>query len=83
MRADQAVLVVAEQPFRDALVALVRTNGYEALTCRTPLEAIHALERCGPTIGYVVLSPSAPRALELRTLLADEYPGVQPLILSS
>ena len=80
---EHGVLVVAEEPFRDELASLVRTNGYEALTCRTPLEAIHALERHGGRIGYVVLSPQSPRALELQELLADEYPGVQPMVLSA
>lgn len=80
---EHGVLVVAEEPFRDELATLVRTNGYEAVTCQTPLEAIHALERHAGRISYVVLSPQSPRALELQELLEDEYPGVQPMVLSS
>jgi DNA-binding response OmpR family regulator len=82
MTSCSCVLVVAEQNLRDALSAAVRMNGYEVLACQTPLEAIQLLERHSSRIGYAVLSPAAPRVLELRELLADEYPAIQPMVLS-
>ena len=83
MTSCSCVLVVAEQTLRDELAAAVRLNGYEVLSCQTPLEAIQLLERHSSRIGYAVLSPAAPRVLELRELLADEYPAIQPMVLSS
>ncbi len=83
MTSCSCVLVVAEQTLRDELSAAVRLNGYEVLSCQTPLEAIQLLERHSSRIGYAVLSPAAPRVLELRELLADEYPAIQPMVLSS
>jgi hypothetical protein len=83
MTSCSCVLVVAEQTLRDELSAAVRLNGYEVLSCQTPLEAIQLLERHSSRIGYAVLSPAAPRVLELRELLADEYPAIQRMVLSS
>lgn len=77
------VLVVAEPSLREPLARAVRTNGYEVLTCQTPLEAIQLLERHSPSIEYAVLSPATPQALDLRELLAEEYPAIQRLVLSS
>ena len=82
MTSSSCVLVVAEQTLREELSAAVRLNGYEVLSCQTPLEAIQLLERYSSRIGYAVLSPAAPRVLELRELLADEYPAIQPMVLS-
>jgi len=76
------VLVLAEPALRDALATAVRANGYEVLACRTPLEAIQMLELHSRDIGYAVLSRTAPQALELRELLADEYPAIQRVMLS-
>ncbi|HEY5928220.1 MAG TPA: hypothetical protein VIV11_41315 [Kofleriaceae bacterium] len=58
-------------------------NGYEVLACQTPLEAIQLLEQFSRDIGFAVLSPAAPQALDLRELLADEYPAIQRLVLST
>lgn len=82
MTLHPCVLVLAETPLRDAIATAVRSNGYDVLACTTPLEAIHMLERHGNQIGYAVLSPATPRALELRELLADEYPTIERLVLS-
>lgn len=82
MTSPSCVLVLAEPALRDALAMAVRTNGYEVLACKTPLEAIQLLERHSRNIGYAVLSPEAPQALDLRELLADEYPAIQRLVLS-
>ena len=83
MTSHACVLVVAEPNLRDALTAAVRSNGYEAFECQTPLEAIQLLERHSSKIAYAVLSPAAPRVLELRELLAEEYPAIQRMVLSS
>jgi len=82
MTTPSCVLVLAEPGLRDELATAVRANGYEVLACQTPLEAIQLLQRYSRGIGYAVLSPAAPQALELRELLADEYPAIQPLVLS-
>jgi hypothetical protein len=82
MMTDASVLVLVEEPLRNDIVTAVRTNGYEAHACNTPLDVIQILERHGGRIGYAVLSPGAPRALEIRELIADEYPSIQPLVLS-
>ena len=83
MTTHSCVLVLAEPPIRDALASAVRMNGYEVLSCQTPLEAIQLLEQHSPKIGYAVLSPASPQALDLRELLAEEYPAIQPLVLSA
>jgi hypothetical protein len=83
LNTDPSVLVLVEEPLRAEIVSAVRTNGYEAHACKTPLDVIQILERYGKRIAYAVLSPAAPRALEVRELLADEYPSIQPLVLST
>lgn len=83
MTHDPCVLVLGERSLCDAVATAVRTNGYEAFECLTPLDAIQLLERHSPRIGYAVLSGAAPQALELCTLLADEYPRIQQLVLST
>ena len=83
MSSHPCVLVVAEPQLCDALALAVRTNGYGVFECRTPLDAIQVLERHSSDIAYAVLSPATPRALELRELLAEEYPAIQPLLLST
>ena len=80
---QSCVLVLAEPDLRDALALAVRTNGYEVFACQTPLDAIQLLERHSLQIGYAVLSPQTPRALELHDLLVDEYPTIQPMLLST
>ena len=82
MALHSCVLVLAETPLRHASATAGRSNGYDVLACTPPLEAIHMLERHGDQIGYAVLSPATPRALELRELLADEYPAIERLVLS-
>jgi hypothetical protein len=83
MSSHSCVLVVAEPQLRDALALAVRTNGYGVFECQTPLDAIQVLERHSSDIGYAVLSSATPRAFELRELLAEEYPAIQPLLLSA
>jgi hypothetical protein len=82
MTTPSSVLVLAEPALRDALATAVRANGYQVLSCQTPLEAIQLLEQYGRGIGYAVLSPASPQALDLRDLLADQYPAIQPMVLS-
>jgi len=77
------VLLLAEPNLRDAVAFAVRLNGYRVLACQTPLEAIHLLELHSRNIGYAILSPTTPQALELRELIADEYPAIQQFVLSS
>jgi hypothetical protein len=77
------VLVLAEPTLRDTVELAARLNGYVVLACRTPLEAIQLLELHSRNIGYAILSSAAPQALELRELLADEYPAIQQFVLST
>ena len=83
MPTPSCVLVLAEPHLRDAVAFAVRLNGYQVLACQTPLEAIQLLELHNRNIGYAILSPTAPQALELRELLADEYPAIQQYVMSS
>ena len=77
---QSCVLVLGDTLLVEQLSSAVRSNGYEALGCRTPLDAIQLLERHSSRIGYAVL---AAEAWEVGTLLASEYPQIQSLVLSA
>ena len=59
MTSCSCVLVVAEQTLRDELSAAVRLNGYEVLSCQTPLEAIQLLESM-PELSIVLMDIMMP-----------------------
>lgn len=75
-----AVLVAADDPLRTVVLAQMRVLGFEALSAADARAAHRILEESAPRIEYAILS-SVGWALELRSVLAEGYPGVRPIVL--
>lgn len=76
------VMVLADVPSRDRLVALAHSCGYDAWACTTPLEAVHVLERHRPRVRCALIAPDLPWGSGVGELLDDEYPDVDHLMVS-
>jgi hypothetical protein len=75
------VLVLAEEPMRDQLVALVRRSGYHAQACTTPLETVQVLEHKSDRLRCALISPQLAWGHSVGELLDDEYPGIDHVVV--
>lgn len=76
-----ALLIVANEPLREALVDYGKKLGFQTMTPTTPLDAIQMLERSAARIAYAVVTSDPPWGLELRQLLAHDYPAIGRIAL--
>lgn len=75
------VLVMAQEPLEKVACAVARENGLAPIACKTPLQAIQYLVREGGRIAYAIISSAANGGVEMRRLLADEFPDIKPVML--
>lgn len=75
------VLVVADPPTEQRIAAIARVGAREVALARTPLDAVQFLERRGDQIDVAILSSRVDWGLQLRDLIATDYPDVRRIFL--
>lgn len=76
------LLLVAEEPVRDVLLALARATGFDAYACATPHDVIDTLVQVGDRVACAIVSAGATWGSGLREFLADEYPGIHRIAVA-
>ena len=82
MTSPSCVLVLAEPTLRERTRDGRCTTATKCSPAKRRSEAIQLLELHSGNIGYAVLSPEGCKRSTSGTLLADEYPTIQRLVLS-
>jgi hypothetical protein len=77
------VLIVADGAQRAALAELAGARGHAVYVASTPLDAVHALERHRGRVRYAIISSAVSWEPELRALIADDFPGVEAIVLAA
>ncbi len=70
------MLVIAIDPLLSVLADLGRRASLGVQACLAPLDAIHVLECSGARLACAIISTTPPWGLEVRRLIAQDYPDI-------
>ena len=70
------MLVIAIEPLLSVLADLGRRASLGVQACLAPLDAIHALECSGARLACAIISTTPLWGLEVRRLIAQDYPDI-------